>query len=109
MFERSLPHSYDDSRAELRASLRRAMGMLTRISSHFVVTTTDKATGRFAIICKVWYSRHFAAALQSNTYMHAGADLSATVASVYAQMAQFSIPTHIVAEFDRQGRRAILL
>lgn len=105
-FERSLPESFDQQHAEVRSTLRRAMGMLKSISNHFVITTTDKATGRFAAICKVWYSQQLAASLRSSTYVPAGANVAATVAALYAQMNEFEVPTDIVASYDATGRRS---
>ncbi len=104
-FERSLPHHFDSDRAELRSSMRRAMGMLKSISNHFVVTTTDKATGSFAIICKRWYAQHLAAALDSDTYVRAGHSPAVTVRDMYEQMAHLQIPTDVVPRVDAQGRR----
>ncbi len=105
-FERSLPQNFDAECAETRSSLRRAMGMLKSISKHFVITTTDKATGRFAVMCKLWYSQHLAAALRSDTYVAAGANPDATVTAIYEQIEQFRIPADTVSACDAQGRRS---
>lgn len=105
-FERSLPQSFADECAETRSSLRRAMGMLKSISKHFVITTTDKATGSFAVICKLWYSQHLAAALRSSTYVADGANADLTVTEMYQQIERFHIPADSVVKFDERGRRS---
>ena len=102
-FERSLPHHYDSDHAQMRVSMRRAMGMLKSISNHFVITTTDKATGSFAVICKLWYTQHLAAALQSDTYVRAGSSPAVTVREIYERVEPFQVPVDTVATLDAQG------
>ena len=91
--ENALPTNFADDCAATRTSIRRAMGMLKSISNHFVITTTDKATGRFAVMCKVWYCKHLVTTLQSDTYVATAGTVVNRVNLIYEKLQTFQIPT----------------
>ena len=98
--------------APTRTSLKRAMGMLKSSSAHFVLTTTDKATGCSAVIYKAWYCNRLASALQSETYVNVDADMKDIVSSMFEAILDcenIEVPIDNIIKTDKKGVRKYLL
>ena len=76
----------------IRQATRRALSSLHSLRPHQVITTTDKATGSFAFICREWYEQKIVSTLSSATYQQIPDSADGLAANIIGFMNENRIP-----------------